>query len=87
MSLLKRQQDFGGRWQRPHVVRVIADKRAGQRVGEFEGFFASEMPHQKRVLTIRRSRRPGLEGSDQFLGALSPAVHSYPFDPMARLNV
>ena len=86
-SLLQWRQDFRGRRQRPHVVHVIANKRVGHGVREFEGFFASEVPHQKLVLSARRSRVPVLESSDQFLRALLLAPHSYPFEPMARLNV
>ena len=85
--LLERRQDFRGRRQCPHVVRVIASKRAGHGVREFEGFFASEVPHQKLILLVRRSLGPGLEESDQFLRALLQAAHGYPFDPMARLKV
>ena len=85
--LLERWQDFRGRRQRPRVVCVIANKSAGYGVREFEGFFASEVPHQKLILPIRRSRGPGLESGDQFLLAGLMAVHGYPFEPMARLNV
>jgi hypothetical protein len=87
VSLLERRQDICGRRQRMRIVRVIPDKRAGHGVCEFEGFFASEVPHQKFILTTRSSRSPGLEGGDQFSRALSPAAHGYPFDPIARLNV
>jgi hypothetical protein len=87
VSLLERRQDFCGCRQRMRIVRVIPDKRAGHGVREFEGFFASEVPHQELILSTRSSRGPGLEGSDQFFRALSPAAHGYPFDPMARLNV
>ena len=85
--LLERWQDFRGRWQRPRVVRVITTQRAGHGVREFERFFASEVPRQKLILPIRRSRGPGFECSNQFLRDLLPAAHGYPFDPMARLNV
>jgi len=85
--LLERRQDFRGRRQCPHVVRVIASKGAGHGVGEFEGFFASEVPHQKLILSVRRDRGPGPERGDQFLRALLQAAHGYPFDPMARLKV
>jgi hypothetical protein len=43
---------------------VIANKNAGYGVREFEGFFASEVPHQKLILTIRRSCGSGFEHSD-----------------------
>lgn len=66
---------------------VIANKSAGYGVREFEGFFASEVPHQKLILSIRRGCGPGLEGGDQLLLASLLAVHGYPFEPMARLNV
>ena len=85
--LLEGWQDFRGRRQRPRVVGVIATERAGHGVREFERFFASEVPHQKLILPIRRSSSPGLKRGDQFLRALLLAVHGYPFDPMARLNV
>ena len=85
--LLERWQDFRGHRQCVRVVRVITRKRAGYGVREFEGFFASEVPHQNLILPIRRSRGPGLESSDQFLRVLLLGVHGYPFDPMARLNV
>ena len=87
VSLLEWRQDFRGRRQRPHIVRVIAAERAGHDVREFERFFASEVPHQKLILSARRSRGPVLESSDQFLRALLLAPHGYPFEPMARLNV
>ena len=80
-------QDFRGRRQCVRGLRVITRKRAGQRVGEREGFFASEMPHQKLILPIRRSRGPGLESGAQFLLRGLLAVHGYPFERMARLNV
>ena len=86
-SLLQGRQDFRGRRQRPHVVRVIAAERTGHGVREFEGFFASEVPHQKLILSARSSRGPVLESSYQFLRALFLAPHGYPFEPMARLNV
>ena len=86
-SLLQGRQDFRGRRQRPYVVRVIATERAGHCVREFERFFASEVPHQKLILSARRSRGPVFESSDQFLRALLLAPHGYPFEPMARLNV
>ncbi len=86
-SLLQGRQDFRGRWQRPHVVGVIASERAGYRVRKFERFFASEVPHQKLILSARRSRGPVLESGDQFLRALMLAPHGYPFEPMARMNV
>jgi hypothetical protein len=85
--LLERRQHFRGCRQCVCILRVIAGKHACQSVGEFERFFASEMPHQKLILSTRRSRGFGLEDSDQFLRALLQVVHSYPFDPMARLNV
>ena len=85
--LLEWWQDFRGRGQCPHVVGVIASKRAGHDVREFERFFASEVPHQKLILPIRRSSSPGPERGDQFLRALLLVAHGYPFDPMARLNV
>ena len=85
--LLERWQDFRGRRQCVRVVRMITRKRAGYGVREFEGFFASEVTHQKLILPIRRSRGPGLESGDQFLLAGLLAVHGYPFEPMARLNV
>jgi hypothetical protein len=85
--LLERRQDFRGRGQCPRVVRVVATERTGHGVREFERFFASEVPHQKVILPIRRSSGPGLELGDQFLRALLLAVHGYPFEPMARLNV
>ena len=85
--LLERGQDCRGRRQCVRGLRVIAGERAGQRVGEFEGFFASEMSHQKSVLAIRGFCASGFENSDQFLRAYLLAVHGYPFEPMARLNV
>ena len=85
--LLERWQNFGRGRQHVCVVRVIAGKGSGQRVGEGEGFFASEVPHQKLILPIRRSLRPGLEGSDQLLRVGLFAGHGYPFDPIARLKV
>ena len=85
--LLERWQDFRGRRQRPRVVRVVATERTGHGVREIERFFASEVPHQKPILPIRRSSSPGPERGDQFLRALLLAAHGYPFDPMARLNV
>jgi hypothetical protein len=54
---------------------VIANKSAGYGVREFEGFFASEVPHQKLILSIRRGRGLGLEGGDQLLLASLLAVH------------
>ena len=86
-SLLQGRQDFRGRRQRPYVVRVIATERAGHCVREFERFFASEVPHQKLILSARRSLGPVLEVGDQILRPLLPAPHGYPFEPMARLNV
>ena len=86
-SLLEGWQDFRRCWQGPHVVCVIAAERIGHGVREFERFFASEVPHQKLILSTRRSRGPVLEGSDQFLRAFLLAPHGYPFEPMARLNV
>jgi hypothetical protein len=68
-------------------VCVIANKSAGYGVREFEGFFASEVPRQKLILSIRRRRGPCLKRSDQFLRTIQPAAHGYPFVPMARLNV
>ena len=85
--LLEGWQDFRGRWQRSRVVGVIATERAGHGVREFEGFFASEVPHQKLILSIRGSSSPGPKRGDQFLRAPLPAAHGYPFEPMARLNV
>jgi hypothetical protein len=85
--LLEWRQHFRGRRQCVCILRVIAGKHAGQSVGEFERFFASEMPHKKLILSTRRSRGFSLENSDQILGALLLEVHCYPFDPMARLNV
>jgi hypothetical protein len=85
--LLQRRQDFRGRGQCPRVVLVVATERAGHGVREFERFFASEVPHQKLILSIRGSSSPGPKRGDQFLRAPLPAAHGYPFDPMARLNV
>jgi len=65
--LLERRQNFRRCRQHVCVVRVIAGKRASHRVGEREGSLASEMPHQKLILPIRRSSGSGLEESDQFL--------------------
>ena len=87
MFLLERWQNFGRCRQHVCVVRVIAGKGSGQRVGEREGFFASEVPHQKLIPPIRRSLRLGLEGSDQLLRVGLFAGHGYPFDPIARLKV
>ena len=87
MFLLERWQNFCRCRQHVCVVRVIASKGAGQRVGEREGFFASEVPYQKLVLTIGRSCGSRFERSDQFLRAGLLAEHGYPFDPIARLKV
>ena len=86
-SLLQGRQDFCGRRQGPHAVCVIPTERTGHGVREFERFFASEMPHQKLILSARRSRGSVLESGDQFLSAHLLAPHGYPFEPMARLNV
>ena len=86
-NALERWQDLRGRRQRLRVVRVEPNKRVGNGVREFEGFFASEVPHQKLILSTRRSRGPGLQVGDQLLRANLSAAHGYPFEPIARLNV
>jgi len=54
---------------------VVATERAGHGVREFEGFFASKVPHQKLILPIRRGRGSVLESGDEFLRALLLAPH------------